>query len=153
MNIRDEYARLEKLSRTDRGWGKISDAWFKACNYRKVVDGWQQRESAGNKVEGFAIDSESKKFFCGTTSDHGWASDRLYDHLYRVEDNVRYDDLYFRIIKGWRGSILDFGFPCIQLSDPRLFHEPELLEELEEFILEQGVGLPLNRLFMKRHGR
>lgn len=37
------------------------------------------------------------------------------------------------------------------MGDPRLFTDKPLLGMVEEVILSQGVGLPLNKLYFQKH--
>jgi hypothetical protein len=150
MNILSEYERLCVLSETIEGWEQIQEAWNLACNMKKSGEDWFESESKGQLVEGFAIDSKTKKFFCGTINDHSWAYFKLYEYLLKNEENTSCDDVEERIIKGWRGKILDFQEPCVFVASIRFFYEPDFLKEIEESILEQESGLPVSGLFLKK---
>lgn len=149
--ITNEYNDLKNLAATKSGWESIEMAWNTTIKMKKVDGNWYKiQASAGNLVEGFAIDSKTKKAFCGTTLDHSWAYDQLYKHLMEVEPTTDNDKIEDRMIKGWRGKILDFENPCIFIACSRFFWEPDFLKEIEESILEQELGLPLSRIFLEK---
>lgn len=87
MNIQEEYQKLTELSQTKEGWKTIEKAWSVATSKQQEEIPWYENplkfvtESRGDKVEGFAIDSKTKKAFTGTYTHHTYACERLYDYL------------------------------------------------------------------------
>lgn len=75
----------------------------------------------------------------------------MVDWITKNEPDEDVDTVMSRPIKGWIGTILDFEYPCILMGDIRLFSNRSLLETVEEAILGQEVGLPLNKLYFQNH--
>jgi hypothetical protein len=75
----------------------------------------------------------------------------MVDWISKNEADEDIDAIMSRPIKGWTGNILNFEFPCILMGDSRLFSDQTLLKSLEEAILDQNIGLPLNHLFISRN--
>lgn len=107
--------------------------------------------SNGNLVKGFAIDPVTKKCMTSCSTYHSRAYMDMVDWITKQEPNEDIDVVMSRPIKGWIGTILDFEFPCILMGDARLFSDRQLLETVEEAILDQSVGLPLNKLYFQNH--
>jgi hypothetical protein len=149
-NIRTEYQRLVDLASTPSGWKEVQHEWQIATNV-KVVEGKlpTRGESSGNLVKGFAIDPVTKRCMTSCTTYHSRAYLDMVDWITKNEPNEDIDVIMSRPIKGWTGTILDFEFPCILMGDTRLFSDRPLLEMVEEAILSQSVGLPLNKLYIQ----
>lgn len=149
--IRTEYQRLVDFSKTSTGWKEIQSAWNLATN-QNFVDGklLGKGETNGVLVRGFAIDSLTKQCMTSCSTYHSRAYLDMVDWISKNEAAEDIDAIMSRPIKGWTGSILDFDFPCILMGDSRLFSDETLLKTLEEAILDQNVGLPLNRMFLSR---
>ena len=149
-NIRTEYQRLIELASIPSGWKEIEHAWRTATNVKfvegKVLSGG---ESNGNLVKGFAIDSVTKRCMTSCATYHSRAYLDMIDWITKNEPGEDIDAVMSRPIKGWTGKILDFEFPCILMGDTRLFSDRSLLEMVEEAILSQSVGLPLNKLYIQ----
>lgn len=107
--------------------------------------------SNGNLVKGFAIDPVTKQCMTSCSTYHSRAYMDMVDWITKQEPNEDIDVVMSRPIKGWIGTILDFEFPCILMGDARLFSDRQLLETVEEAILDQSVGLPLNKLYFHNH--
>ena len=155
MDIFTEYKRMQALAATVAGIKEIEDAWMVLTTHEKSIDGyWQKRsESFGDGVVGFAIDPESMRVTVGSNRyNHQDAYLKLWNEL--ALKGIDIDEITHRVIKGWSGKILDFKFPCILLSDWRLLKandDTNLLDRIELFILDQGLGLPLNGFFRRLH--
>lgn len=149
--IRTEYQRLVELSETSDGWKEIKSAWNLATN-QNFVDGKLlcKGESNGALVKGFAIDSITKQCMTSCSTYHSRAYLDMVDWISKNEADEDIDAIMSRPIKGWTGNILNFEFPCILMGDSRLFSDQTLLKSLEEAILDQNIGLPLNYLFISR---
>ncbi len=149
-SIRTEYQRLVDLASTPSGWKEVQHEWQIATNL-KVVEGKlpTRGESNGNLVKGFAIDPVTKRCMTSCTTYHSRAYLDMVDWITKNEPNEDIDVVMSRPIKGWTGMILDFEFPCILMGDTRLFSDRPLLEMVEEAILSQSVGLPLNKLYIQ----
>jgi hypothetical protein len=150
--IRTEYQRLVELSETSDGWKEIKSAWNLATN-QNFVDGKLlcKGESNGALVKGFAIDSITKQCMTSCSTYHSRAYLDMVDWISKNEADEDIDAIMSRPIKGWTGNILNFEFPCILMGDSRLFSDQTLLKSLEEAILDQNIGLPLNHLFISRN--
>lgn len=151
-NVRTEYQKLVDLASTPSGWERIETEWRTATNV-KYDDGklLSRGESNSNLVRGFAIDPVTKRCMTSCATYHSRAYMDMVDWITKNESSEDIDAIMSRPIKGWIGSILDFEFPCILMGDSRLFSDRTLLETLEEAILDQGVGLPLNKLYFQNH--
>jgi hypothetical protein len=149
-NIRTEYQRLVDLASTPSGWKEIEREWRTATNVNFVEGKLLSRgESNGNLVKGFAIDPVTKQCMTSCATYHSRAYMDLVDWITKHEPDEDIDTVMSRPLKGWTGTILDFEFPCILMGDSRLFSDKALLETVEEAILDQSVGLPLNKLYIK----
>ena len=150
--IRTEYQRLVDLASTTAGWKEIEREWSIATNL-KFVDGklLSKGESNSTLVKGFAIDPVTKRCMTSCATYHSRAYLDMVDWITKTESNVDIDAAMSRPIKGWTGTILDFEFPCILMGDARLFSDRPLLEAVEEAILSQNIGLPLNKLYIQNH--
>lgn len=150
--IRTEYQKLVELASTPSGWKQIEQAWHIATNL-KFVEGklLSKGESNGSLVRGFAIDPVTQQCMTSCATYHSRAYLDMVDWITRAEPNEDIDVIMSRPIKGWIGSILDFEFPCILMGDTRLFSNKPLLDTIEEAILSQEVGLPLNTLYIQNH--
>lgn len=150
--IREEYQRLVDLASTPAGWKEIESAW-RTATHVDYVDGKILRsgESSGNLVRGFAIDPVTKRCMTSCTTYHSRAYMDMVDWIMKNEPDEDVDTVMSRPIKGWIGTILDFENPCILMGDIRLFSNRSLLETVEEAILSQEVGLPLNKLYFQNH--
>ncbi len=149
-NIRTEYQRLVDLAITPSGWKEIEHEWLAATNVKFVEGkGLSRGESNGNLVKGFAIDPITKRCMTSCATYHSRAYLDMVDWITKSEPNEDIDVVMSRPIKGWTGTILDFEFPCILMGDTRLFSDRPLLEMVEEAILSQSVGLPLNKLYIQ----
>ena len=151
-NIRTEYQRLVDLASTPSEWKEIEHEWRNATNVKFTEGKMLSRgESNGNLVKGFAIDPVTKQCMTSCATYHSRASSDMIDWIAKNEPNEDIDAVMSRPIKGWIGTILDFEFPCILMGDTRLFSDKALLEMVEEAILSQDVGLPLNKLYIQNH--
>lgn len=150
--IRTEYQRLVDFASTHTGWKEIERAWSVATNL-KFVDGKVlcKGESNGTLIKGFAIDPVTKRCMTSCATYHSRAYLDMVDWITKNESNIDIDVAMSRPIKGWTGVILDFEFPCILMGDPRLFSDRPLLEMVEDAILNQNAGLPLNKLYIRNH--
>ncbi len=148
MNIIEEFERLKALMATDEGWKEIDEAWMVASNYEKRGGDWYKREaSAGDLVAGFAIDIETKKFVLGAHGqDHDWAFFKLIERM-KKEDGIKdFDAAKARIVKGHHAIVdgWESGFLNIFGGwNPKY-------EEIEAFILSEGIGLPTRGLFQSK---
>ncbi len=150
-NIITEYQRLVELASTPTGWKEIEHAWRTATNVKFVEGkGLSRGESEGNLVKGFAIDPVTKRCMTSCATYHSRAYLDMVDWITKNEPNEDIDVVMSRPIKGWTGMILDFEFPCILMGDARLFSNRPLLDVVEEAILSQSVGLPLNKLYIQK---
>jgi hypothetical protein len=150
-NIRTEYQRLADLASTSSGWKEIEQEWRTATNVNFVEGKMLSRgESNGNLVKGFAIDPVTKHCMTSCATYHSRAYMDMVDWITKNEPEEDIDVVMSRPIKGWIGKILDFENPCILMGDTRLFSDITLLEMVEEAILNQGVGLPLNKLYFQK---
>ena len=149
-NIRTEYQRLLDLANTPSGWKEIEREWRAATNV-KFVEGkiLSRGDSNSSVVKGFAIDPVTKRCMTSCATYHSRAYMDMVDWITKNEPNEDVDAVMSRPIKGWIGTILDFEFPCILMGGTRLFSDRPLLEMIEEAILTQGVGLPLNKLYFQ----
>lgn len=151
-NIRTEYQRLVDLASTSSGWKEIEHEWRTATNVKFQEGKMLARgESNGTQVKGFAIDPVTKRCMTSCAIYHSRAYMDMVDWITKNEPNEDVDVVMSRPIKGWIGTILDFEFPCILMGDTRLFSDRPLLEMVEEAILSQSVGLPLNKLYIQNH--
>lgn len=151
-NIRSEYQRLVDLASTPDGWQKVESEWRTATNVNFVEGKMLTRgESNSNMVRGFAIDPVTLRCMTSCATYHSRAYMDMVDWITKNELNQDLDAVMSRPIKGWIGTILDFEFPCILMGDSRLFSNRKLLDDLEEAILSEGVGLPLNKLYFDNH--
>lgn len=150
--IKTEYQKLVELASSPAGWKDIEREWHIATNL-KLIEGKLQRggESNGTLVKGFAIDPITKRCMTSCATHHSRAYLDMVDWITKNEPSEDIDAVMMRPIKGWIGMILDFEFPCILMGDSRLFSNRPLLEMVEEAILNQGVGLPLNKLYFQNH--
>lgn len=150
--IRNEYQRLVDLASTNAGWKEIERAWSLATNL-KFVDGKLlcKGESDGSLIKGFAIDPVTKRCMTSCATYHSRAYLDMVDWITKNESTIDIDAAMSRPLKGWIGTILDFEFPCILMGDVRLFSDRPLLELVEEAILSQNAGLPLNKLYIQNH--
>jgi hypothetical protein len=149
--IRSEYHRLVELASTPAGWKDIEREWQKATNLKFVEGKMTSRgDSSGDLVKGFAIDPITRHCMTSCATYHSRAYLELVDWIIKNEPGADIDTVMTRPIKGWTGTILDFDFPCILMGDPRLFTDKPLLDMVEEAILSQGVGLPLNKLYFQK---
>jgi hypothetical protein len=151
-NIRTEYQRLVDLASTPSGWKEIEREWHIATNV-KFVEGkvLSRGESNSHLVKGFAIDPVTKRCMTSCATYHSRAYMDMVEWITNNEPNEDIDAVMSRPIKGWIGTILDFEFPCILMGGTRLFSDRPLLEMVEEAILSQSVGLPLNKLYFQNH--
>ena len=149
-NIITEYQKLVNLASIPSGWKEIEREWHVATNL-KFVEGklLSRGESNGNLVKGFAIDPVTKQCMTSCATYHSRAYLDMIDWITKNEPDEDIDVVMSRPIKGWIGTILDFEFPCILMGDTRLFSDRLLLEMVEEAILSQSVGLPLNKLYIQ----
>lgn len=149
--IQSEYQRLVEFSQTVHGWRQIEDSWTAVTN-QKFVEGRLQRTGEANRaiVRGFAIDPVTRHCIPSCSTHHSRAYLDMIDWIASKESIEDVDAIMDRPIKGWLGSILDFKFPCVLMGDPRLFSDNELLQSVEDAILQQEIGLPLNRVFLER---
>ncbi len=151
-NIRTDYRRLVDLASTPEGWQQIETEWRMATNVNFVEGKMLARgESNSNMVRGFAIDPVTLHCMTSCATYHSRAYMDMVDWITKNELNQDLDAVMSRPIKGWIGTILDFEFPCILMGDSRLFSNRKLLDDLEEAILDQGFGLPLNKLYFEHH--
>jgi len=156
MNIQSEYLRLQEITSTSQGWETVETAWMTALNEEKRDGHWYTGTSSkGDLVVGFAIDPITKHTILDTDSrDHSRAKRQMIGWL-REKHKLSWDDAKFRPVMGWAGQILDFKFPCISMVDSRFMmcegNIPSFLIELEQSIIDQGIGLPLNSLFMRHY--
>lgn len=151
MEMKSEYERLRQLADAPEGWQLIETAW-NAILYHHEKD---RMQGAGALVRGFAIDTITKECLLDDDTDN---HDRPRQELIRrlVEDGVDLDEAEYRVIKGWGGTILDFGFPCIFIGSPRFMSVPQtrdyrLVDELDVAIIESGVGMPITGMYMRHH--
>lgn len=151
-DIRAEYQRLVDLASTPSGWKEIEREWRTATNV-KFIEGkvLSRGESNATVVKGFAIDPVTKQCMTSCATYHSRAYMDMVDWITKNEPDEDLDVVMSRPIKGWIGTILDFESPCILMGDTRLFSDRALLETLEEAILDQEVGLPLNKLYFENH--
>jgi hypothetical protein len=150
-NIRAEYQRLVDLAITPPGWKEIESEWRNATNVNFVEGKMLSRgESNGILVRGFAIDPVTKRCMTSCATYHSRAYLDMIDWITKHEPDEDIDVVMSRPIKGWVGTILDFEFPCILMGDTRLFSDRALLEMIEEAILSEGAGLPLNKLYFQK---
>ncbi len=149
--IQTEYQQLVDFSKTSTGWKEIQSAWNLATN-QNFVDGklLSKGESNGALVRGFAIDSVTMQCMTSCSTYHSRAYLDMVDWISKNETTEDIDAIMSRPIKGWTGTILDFEFPCILMGDSRLFSDKALLKSLEEAILDQNIGLPLNQIFLSK---
>ena len=156
MNIQTEFLRLQEIAATSQGWDIVETAWMTAMNEEKRGDDWYSKsDSKGDLVVGFAIDPVTKHIILDTNSmDHSWAKNQMIKWL-REKHKLSLDDAEYRPVRGWAGQILDFKFPCIFMADHRfMIHEesdPNFLSNLEQSLIDQGIGLPLSSLFMRHY--
>jgi hypothetical protein len=149
MDITTEYERLCALTATEEGWKLVNDAWNHAMG-----DGKNRGSlfSAGAGVTGFAIDYETKHCVLDQDSrDHLWAREQVVQWL-QDEHGESFDGALARTIRGWGGRILDFTFPCIFMGSRRFngANGKSLVEELDQAILSQGIGLPITGMYLQR---
>ena len=150
-DIRTEYQKLVDLASTPEGWKQIEHEWRVATNVEYVEGkGLNRGEQKGSLVRGFAFDPVTKHYMTSCTTYHSRAYMDMVDWITKNEPNEDIDVIMSRPIKGWIGTILDFEHPCILMGDSRLFFDNALLELVEESILSQSVGLPLNKLYIKK---
>ncbi len=147
--IRTEYQRLIDLASSPLGWKEIQRTWSVATD-SMFIDGklLSKGETDCPLIKGFAIDPVTKRCMISCATYHSRAYLDMVSWITKNEPNIDIDAALSRPIKGWIGAILDFEFPCILMGDSRLFSDRPLLELVEEAILSQNVGLPLNKLYI-----
>ena len=150
-NFADEFARLQIEFAEETGRQRIEDAWQIALNYEKKDGQWfKKRASAGDRVSGFAIDLETKKYEIGAQGrDHDLPRLDLIRRLRAEGDTESFDEGECRVIKGWIAQIEDWSFPFLFLSG---FWDVKTYPELERFVFEKQLGMPLRGLFQKYRG-
>ena len=147
MNIIDEFARLQATLDSPAEWQKVEDAWMIALNYEKRDGEWQKiRLSAGDRVTGFAIDPVTKKYEIGEPGrNHNYPRILLIKRLVVEQDTTSYEEGE-RVFGGHIARIDGWGFPFLQIGG--MWESDH--EELEAFILEKNLGLPIRGLLQKR---
>ncbi len=149
MNIQEEFEHLKAGISNDDGWQRLEDAWQVALNYEKRDGQWYKKaDSMGDRVTGFAIDPLTRKYIIGHQGrDHHKPQLDLMVRLVEEKDVPDLDKAQWRVIKGHLAQVEGFTFPLLLLNGMWDDH----YRELEAFILEAGIGLPIRELFEERY--
>ena len=153
MNIHEEFERLKALASTRGGLKEIDDVWMVALDYEKREGYWYKKADAvgaGRRVSGFAIDINTKRFIIGPEGRNH--EDPFYDLVFLLasEEDLHPDDFYGRIVKGHLARVEGWSFMFLNLFG---LLEKKTFQELETFILDKGIGLPVRLLFEKHRKR
>ena len=141
-NIQDEYQKLSKMFETTEGRQTIEELWLHATNYEKRMDGHWYKKSVGmgEKISGFAIDISRRKHRISPPGyDHASA---YYELAKEVVSTI--DDYELVIFNGWLSQIEGWSYPFIFMEG---MLRQEIVIQLEEYIFEYKLGLPLNSLY------
>lgn len=144
MNPRQEFVRLQQLASTREGWEKLEQEFNNACD----------KHASGNIIAGVAIDTETMEYNQTPFGYHHHAASR--DNLIKKcmeRDHLDPSEAEDRVIGGYIVPVPSFKLPLVMLGSWRILPrttEPELLPKLEEFIITNNIGLPVNSLFLKK---
>lgn len=148
--IREEYERLCRAFVDKDSRRKIDELRWEATNYEKKENGHWYKKGAGmgDKVSGFAIDIISGRYLVSPPgADHSEAYRSLIQRAVELgrSESRPLDSIEDQIFKGWLVKIDDWEYRLCVISG---LCDDEQRETVEEWVLEKGIGLPLNRLLL-----
>jgi len=144
VTIEEEFERLRLLAATKEGWRQLEDGWMRALNLPFPNITTQDYDLS----LGFAIDAKFGTWLyeIGKPEDksHGMARIRLrLKLLFDKELPVWHES---DLVEGRLANVIGWQFPFIYLM--RLWERNEELSRIEAKLIEQGIGLPLNCLWI-----
>jgi hypothetical protein len=151
-DIRTEFERLKELLSTDEGWEQFDTLWMISSGYTKGGDGrWEKKfVGMGDMIAGFAIDPVTYQFKLGLPSPS--THKRVRTDLWKILMDQKIDE-YDRVAFGHAHYLPEWNFPVINIYEIPYTGIPftQVLSELEERVLELGIGLPIARLFQEKY--